>query len=77
MRKKRKEPPSKFGPTNGILFIGADDINKVELCNLMGQIVLQAEKVESIDLSNLEKGVYFLITSNKNGAKTVTKVIKE
>ena len=64
-------------PTNGILFIGADDINKVEICNLMGQIVLQAEKVESIDLSNLEKGVYFLITSNKNGAKTVTKVIKE
>ena len=64
-------------PTNGILFIGADDINKVEICNLMGLIVLQAEKVESIDLSNLEKGVYFLITSNKNGAKTVTKVIKE
>jgi len=64
-------------PTNGILFIEADDINKVELCNLMGQIVFQAEKVESIDLSSLEKGIYFLIASNKNGARAVSKVIKE
>ena len=64
-------------PTNGTLFIQADHINKVEICNLLGQIVLQAEKVETIDLSKLEKGVYFLIASNKNGTKAVTKVIKE
>ena len=64
-------------PTNGVLHIEADNTNKVEIYNLMGQIVLQAEKVETIDLSDLEKGVYFLIVSNKNGARTVTKVIKE
>ena len=64
-------------PTNDIVHIEGDHINKVEVFNLMGQIVLQAEKVETIDLNHIEKGVYFLIISNKNGAKTVTKVIKE
>jgi len=28
-------------------------------------------------LSDLEKGIYFLIASNKNGARAVSKVIKE
>ena len=64
-------------PTNGIVHIEADVINKVEVYNLLGQLALTAEKVETIDLSHLEKGVYFLIISNNNGAKAVTKVIKE
>ena len=64
-------------PTNGTLHIEADGMDKVEICNLMGQIVLNAEKVETIDLSKLEKGIYFLIISNKNGTKAITKVIKE
>ena len=64
-------------PTNGIVHIEAGDINKVEVYNLLGQLALTAEKVETIDLSHLEKGVYFLIISNNNGAKAVTKVIKE
>ena len=64
-------------PTTGTLHIETDYINKVEIYNLMGQIVLQAEKVETIDLSSLEKGVYFLIISDKSGRKAVTKVVKE
>ena len=64
-------------PTNGTLHIKADGLENVEVCNLLGQIVLTVEKVETIELGNLEKGVYFLIVSNKNGLKTVTKVIKE
>ena len=64
-------------PTNSTLHIEADEMDKVEICNLLGQVVLQAEKVETIDLSDFEKGIYFLIISNKNGTKSVTKVIKE
>ena len=64
-------------PTSGVLHIEADEFNKVEIYNLLGQIVMHAEKVETMDLSDLDKGVYFLIASNKNGAKAVTKVIKE
>ena len=64
-------------PTNGVLHIEADEINKVEILNLLGQIILQTKETETIDLSNLEKGIYFLIISNKSGEKAVTKVIKE
>ena len=64
-------------PTYGLLHIEVEDLAFIEIRNLLGQSVLHAEKVESIDLSDFEKGVYFLILSNKNGAKTVTKVIKE
>ena len=64
-------------PTNGILNIDAEDLQNVEVRNLLGQLVLQAEKAEAIDLSNLESGVYFLIINNKNGMKAITKIIKE
>lgn len=64
-------------PAHGILHIKAEGIDKVELCNLLGQVVLQAEKVETIDLSGLEKGIYFVMVSDKKGMKTVTKIIKE
>ena len=64
-------------PTQGLLHIEAESMDKVELCNLLGQVVLQAEKVETIDLSSLDKGVYFLMVSDKKGMKTVTKIIKE
>ena len=64
-------------PTSGVLHLEAEEFNKVEIYNLLGQIVMHAEKVETMDLNDLDKGVYFLIASNKNGAKAVTKVIKE
>ena len=64
-------------PTTGTLHIDATDIDKVEIRNLLGQMVMTAGKVETIDLNSLEKGVYFLIVSNKNGMKAVTKIIKE
>ena len=64
-------------PTTGTLHFTADHINKVEVYNLLGQIVLTAEKVESIDLSNLDRGVYFLMVSEKNGRKVATKIVKE
>ena len=64
-------------PTHGLLHIETEDLAFVEIRNLLGQVLLQAEQVETVDLSLFEKGVYFLIASNKNGAKTVTKIIKE
>ena len=64
-------------PTKSLLHIEAQDIDKLEIRNLLGQLVLEARKAEILSLEGLEKGVYFLIASNKNGVKTVTKVIKE
>ncbi len=64
-------------PTNGVLHFESDNIEKMEVYSLVGQRIMSAEKAETIDLSNLEKGIYFLIISNKNGTKAVSKVIKE
>ena len=64
-------------PTNGLLHIDAADAIKVELYNLVGQLMLSKENPNDIDLSDFEKGVYFLVISDKNGAKSITKVIKE
>ena len=64
-------------PTHGLLHIETENLAFIEIRNLLGQVVLQAEQVETVDLSHFEKGVYFLIANNKNGAKTVTKIIKE
>ena len=64
-------------PTKGILHIEAEDVDKIEIRNTLGQLVFEAKNIETLCLEGLEKGVYFLIASNKNGLKTVTKVIKE
>ena len=64
-------------PTKYLLHIEAQNIDKLEIRNLLGQLVLETRKAEILSLEGLEKGVYFLIASNKNGVKTVTKVIKE
>lgn len=64
-------------PTKDLLHIELEDFDKLEIRNLLGQLVLKARKTEILSLEGLEKGVYFLIASNKNGTKTVTKVIKE
>ena len=65
-------------PTTGILHIEADFlIHKVEVSNILGQVVLTAENTETIDIKHLDNGVYFLTISELNGRKSVTKVIKE
>ena len=64
-------------PTKDLLHIEAQDIDKLEIRNILGQLVLEARKTETLSIEGLEKGVYFLIASNKNGTKVVTKVIKE
>lgn len=64
-------------PTEGLLHIEAEGIEAIEVLNILGQVVLQAKETNAIDLSDLENGVYFLIASDKNGARTITKVVKE
>ena len=64
-------------PTNGQLHIEAEGIEAIEVRNLLGQLVLRAKETNTLDLSQLEKGVYFLILTHKHGEKAVTKIIKE
>ena len=64
-------------PTSGLLNIKYQDIEKIEVFNVLGQIVLQAEKAETINLENLEKGLYFLRVSDIYGKQNIIKVVKE
>ena len=64
-------------PTSGLLHIEAKDLAFIEVRNILGQLILEAENTEILSLDGLDKGIYFLILSDKNGTKTVTKVIKE
>ena len=62
-------------PTTGQIHIDAEMPCDVEVRNVLGQIVLQAEKVETIEISSLENGIYFLIVK-LNGKSFITKVVK-
>ena len=64
-------------PTTGILHINTTDPCDIEVRNVLGQIILNAKNEEAIDINYLEKGVYLLMVSNKNGLKAITKVVKE
>ena len=64
-------------PTTGQIHINAETPCDVEVRNVLGQLVMQATKAEVLDVSNLENGVYFLMISDRNGTKAVTKIIKE
>ncbi len=64
-------------PTNGQLHIETEGDYQMEVRNILGQLVIEAEKAETLNLAGLEKGIYFLVLSDKDGAKSVTKIIKE
>ena len=63
-------------PTTGQIHIDAEMPCDVEIRNVLGQIVLQAEKVETIEISSLENGIYFLIIK-QNSKRLVTKIVKQ
>lgn len=63
-------------PTSGIVNFNESEI--VELTNVLGNKIVQKSNVSSLDLSDLQEGVYFLIFKNKQGeVKVLNKVIKK
>lgn len=63
-------------PTNGILYVDAENLQKVEVLNLFGQKV-QSQGGSTIDLSGLGNGVYFVKVTDEEGRVEVRKVVKE
>ncbi|WP_298516773.1 T9SS type A sorting domain-containing protein [uncultured Kordia sp.] len=63
--------------TDKIHITGVSDITAVEITNLNGQLVLNpTTNLETIDISRLQTGVYFVKVQTKNAQKTI-KVIKK
>ena len=63
-------------PTTGQIHINAEMPCDVEVRNVLGQLVLQAKETETIDLSDLENGLYFLTLISENKL-IIFKIIKE
>ncbi|WP_435523090.1 T9SS type A sorting domain-containing protein [Chryseobacterium indoltheticum] len=64
-------------PTNGILNIKTDsDIDKVNVTNVVGQKMNVQFSNNTINMQQLQKGVYIVELQLKNGQKISKKVIK-
>ncbi|WP_116787036.1 Ig-like domain-containing protein [Flavobacterium psychrotrophum] len=63
-------------PTNGTVFIKSDvPVKQVAIYNMLGQTVY-ANAANEINLSNIEKGVYFVEIGLVNGQTATEKIIK-
>jgi uncharacterized repeat protein (TIGR01451 family) len=67
-------------PTNSSVFINSKtDLNKIEVCNVTGQILLSEKfigKTYQLQLQNLVKGIYFIKVIYNDGQSITKKVIK-
>jgi hypothetical protein len=67
-------------PANTILFIKTEDISlsQYQIFNSIGQVMKQGKLTEnSVDVSGLPKGIYFIQLNVKNGQMFNSKFIKD
>lgn len=63
-------------PTTGVLNIEAEEVQRVEVYDLGGRVVIRSERSTAIDLSALPSGVYYVKVVCQQGT-TVHKVVKK
>ena len=63
-------------PTRGMVYVDAENLQKVEVLNLYGQRV-QCQESSAIDLFGLSAGVYVVRITDGEGHVEVRKVVKE
>ena len=63
-------------PTQGLLYVEAENLQKVEVLNMLGQVV-QCQEGSAVDLSGLRTGVYVVRITYGEGLVEVRKVVKE
>ncbi|MEN8787808.1 MAG: T9SS type A sorting domain-containing protein, partial [Flavobacteriales bacterium] len=63
-------------PTNGIVNVSSkNEIEEIELYDMAGKRLNKVQKVNSIDISAFENGVYVLKVK-QNGSVTTKKIVK-
>ena len=63
-------------PTTGIVNIDAEGLNKVVVYDVTGRMMMSVANESTIDISNLEAGVYFFSVETENGS-AMKKLVKE
>ncbi|MFB6317139.1 T9SS type A sorting domain-containing protein [Saccharicrinis sp. FJH54] len=63
-------------PTNRMIYIDVNQFDYCEVYNMMG-VRLLTTKDKTIDLKNLESGIYFVNIKDKSGQHTIKKVLLE
>jgi len=65
-------------PTNSFLHIESNiEVLRIKVYNELGQLLLSKMKQNSIDISNLTSGIYFLKIEDKQNTIEIKKIIKE
>lgn len=65
-------------PTTGYISINSDvEVSSIEIYNQLGQLVSSNFRKQSIDISNLNSGIYIIRLSDKNGTIRTQKIIKK
>ena len=65
-------------PTTGILNINSETtITQIEIYNQLGQLVVSNKDQNTIDISSVDQGVYFVKVMDENGNISTKKVVKK
>jgi len=64
-------------PMNNVLYIEGQNIQDVTIFNAVGQQVLFVENANSIDVAELNEGLYFVRINDKKGNSVVKKIVKK
>lgn len=65
-------------PTTGIVNVDSlSSISEIEVYNLVGQFILKTENINTVDISALNSGVYFLKIRDSRSNLTIERIIKE
>jgi len=65
-------------PTSGMLFMNSKTkISEIEVYNYLGQVVMKSSNKDTIDMSRLDTGLYFIKIKDVNGDRGIEKVLKK
>jgi hypothetical protein len=63
-------------PTNGIVTVGSDDVQQIDVVDLKGSLMTTTRNSNSVDLTDLPNGTYFLRITQSEGV-VIRKVVKK
>jgi hypothetical protein len=63
-------------PTNDVIYVNSEQLSKIEIIDMKGQILFSELNQNSVQLSSLKSGIYFVKVTLKNDEAVFEKIIK-